>query len=156
MADDFDGASFLQALLALVEAGSLYIRNINMENTTSSEQPLYMTVQTIRYLLQLVGFTNKTVMAGISNHDHGLGTNVLGGESAVIEEMAIFRSQMRTYAIEHMRSAKDPGATKPDIKEMSKLILKECDDLRKRLSSMGVELLDGSTEKWKFKPPSPK
>ena len=155
LTDDFDGTTFLHALMTLVEAGSLYIRNDD-ETYASSEQPLRMTVQTIRDHLQLVGFTNKTVMAGMNQLDDSSRTNVLGGETALVEEIASLRSQMRTYAIQHLRSGGDQEGTNLDIKGLSKTILKACDDSRTRLSCIGVELLDGSNGKWKFKSPGQK
>ena len=137
--------------MTLVEAASLYLRN-NVEIGNCPEEPLRMAMHTIRDQLQVLGFTDKTVMAGLNHNNHSSSNSVIGGEVGLIEELASFRSQIRTHAIQHLRS---DGHT-ANNQELLKLLLKACDESRTRLSQIGVELFDGNTGSWKLKSPKKK
>jgi cysteinyl-tRNA synthetase len=154
--DDLDGTRFLNALMAIVDLGSTYIRDNKGMNDNCPEDPLRVAIETTRGQLKLVGFTEKTFNAGLKHAVDDVRSSVIGGEYALIEELASFRSQVRVSAIQHLRSG-DSASTYVDPKGLAKQLLKACDDSRSRLAHVGVELFDGGTGgAWKLIPPKQK
>ncbi len=132
---DMDGAEFLRQCLLIVQHGNEYM---SKRNQNGLMEPMKIALSILRGLLGLVGFTDKTTKAGIVSDGHNsiLSTQVVGGETALVETMVQFRSAIRHSAL---LDAKNGIATKN-----MKQILEICDSLRDRnLPQMGIRLLDG-------------
>lgn len=149
--NDMRGTEYVTELIHIAAAGSAYMR----ENDPKAViEPLAVALQTTRNLLALMGFSGITVRAGlgadfISEGDSafaGSGGYVVGGESAVVDELIRFRDLVRRSALEDMK-AKNGS-------ENSKAILKACDELRdKNMPELGVEIMDKGKDKtssWRF------
>lgn len=141
--DDLDGASFVKELIGIAEAGLVYVRRVRTEERP--EEPLRFVLNTFRGQLSLVGFTQRTVNAGISagqassscqniefGVDHASSTN-----TTILDEAVAFRSAIRTVALGAVRK-------KNDGLDAVKHILKLCDEMRdKTFPKIGIEILDG-------------
>eukprot|EP00562_Extubocellulus_spinifer_P010820 CAMPEP_0178496010 /NCGR_PEP_ID=MMETSP0696-20121128/13876_1 /TAXON_ID=265572 /ORGANISM="Extubocellulus spinifer, Strain CCMP396" /LENGTH=783 /DNA_ID=CAMNT_0020124239 /DNA_START=27 /DNA_END=2378 /DNA_ORIENTATION=+ len=138
---DFDGSAYLRALVELVEAATAYVKSSG--DSARPIEPLRGVMATLRQQLSIVGFTDKTVKAGIISIDNGsTGGHVKGNEKAIIDELVGFRSRVRLSALAGAKD-RDPEALENTIKEL----LASCDELRdKFLPGIGVELLDTTTQ----------
>ncbi|KAL7466496.1 hypothetical protein ACHAXS_006794 [Conticribra weissflogii] len=155
---DLDGTSFVKELTSLAESGLSYIQQvqtkiINSDNPQTTppsppEEPLRFVLETMRSQLDLVGFSPRTVRAGISgeycdnNSDlrstsaTASNTNYSKKERALLDEIVDFRSAIRSSAI--------GGLRKKDGIAAAKEILGLCDEMRDSIfPSLGVEILDG-------------
>eukprot|EP00339_Tiarina_fusa_P006498 CAMPEP_0117068978 /NCGR_PEP_ID=MMETSP0472-20121206/48348_1 /TAXON_ID=693140 ORGANISM="Tiarina fusus, Strain LIS" /NCGR_SAMPLE_ID=MMETSP0472 /ASSEMBLY_ACC=CAM_ASM_000603 /LENGTH=258 /DNA_ID=CAMNT_0004791267 /DNA_START=103 /DNA_END=879 /DNA_ORIENTATION=+ len=144
--NDLDGAAFVDEIVALSDLGGAYLTRkdqgpVELLRAVSSE---------VRSLLSLVGFSDKTTRAGIFLEGDGRpGSSVVGGERAIIDSLAEFRSAVRELALRDM--ANKTGS------EQTKKILELCDDFRDSiLPAMGVEIHDGLEDTksgWSFRLP---
>jgi len=143
-----DGTVFVQELINLVELGQkYYCPSFEEGNANTNRDPMRHCVSSLRKLLSLVGFTDKTVKAGIiplsseeSNYnDSNHGTN--NSTKYLIEELVQFRSTVRKIAL----TEKDP--------DKDHLLLKLCDELREiNLPSIGLEIFDTTLDDDKEEP----
>jgi cysteinyl-tRNA synthetase len=148
--DDLDGSSFVSELVRLAEQGSEYL-------THSSHglpvEPVRAALQTIRGLLSLVGFSDKTTRVGMERSSDDVTTSrVVGGEPALVEELVRFRAAVRQAALEDAQN----NMTSENMKQ----ILKLCDEARDQVfPGIGVEILDGKVKEesasWRFCLPRP-
>ncbi len=142
---DFDGSTYLKSMVDLAEAGSDYI-----SKTVMDRRPLYPVQHALcalRDCLAIVGFSDNTVRAGLSQK---VGDNDLGGNEDLVNELAQFRSRVRNEALEYLRSSKlckDSSAVM-----LSKTLLRLCDELRdENLPQIGIEVFDGdASPSWRF------
>ena len=140
---DFDGATFLQEILQSVELVGSYVSGA--EAGSRCPDALADAVARIRDNLALVGFSRQTSSPAVD--EQSMGSNVVGGERAIADELAKFRALVREEALS---SVKD-GSSNDALKQ----ILKMCDEMRDRtLPSLGLELLDGKEDnhqqQWRF------
>eukprot|EP00934_Nitzschia_sp_Nitz4_P006701 Nitzschia sp. Nitz4//scaffold21_size171442//2009//3931//NITZ4_002136-RA/size171442-processed-gene-0.0-mRNA-1//1//CDS//3329542336//6691//frame0 len=128
--NDLDGTKFFQQLMFLVEVGNMHI---SKAPEGRPPEPLEAVVDSIRELLSLVGFTEKTTKVCKA----ALGASELGtSSSAVMDAIVKFRSDIRHAALEDVKSK--------EASEKVKQILQWCDELRDSvLPKLGVQLLDG-------------
>jgi cysteinyl-tRNA synthetase len=144
--NDMDGASFVKELMKVVEAGNSYMRS----SPTKTTEALRDSVTLLRELLALVGFSEKTVFAGVVRKGQKGATEegIVGGEPVLITEVVSFRRRIRDAALSHVQEQ----ATSALAKE----ILGVCDEARDRiLPSIGLQLVDGKAEEesgyaWRF------
>ena len=128
---DLDGASFVKELTQLAEFGLSYIQDSSSHHPRPME-PLRVAIETFRRQLDMVGFTSYTVNAGISTSEQQESST----DSALLDEVAMFRSAVRSATLNGLRSK--------DTMAAAKEVLGLCDQLRDdTLPSLGVELLDG-------------
>ena len=136
---DLDGTMFVKELVLLAEKGIAYMRITGEENP---DEPLRHVLQTIRDMLDLVGFSDVTSRAGLSHpywipSSSGLDEEgVVGGERALLDEMVQFRSAVRDLALS--------AVGQNNFSQQREKILRLCDEIREiTLPALGVELHDG-------------
>lgn len=147
---DLDGSSYLQSLLSISEAGCKYLGY--HQAGSHPIQPMERLLTKMRECLSIVGFSNKTTKAGLSQMiSQGMDdTENEKFNKKVIDELVHFRSLIRMKALESMNRGDNNNSNKDDL---SKEILALCDDLRQNSSSFGVEINDDNTNDrgWRFK-----
>ncbi|GAX20945.1 hypothetical protein FisN_1Lh394 [Fistulifera solaris] len=141
--NDLGGALYVDCMLDIAHAGSRYLSECS--SAICSHEPLTNVVVVLREMMSLVGFSDSTTKAG-----QHTGVNepprIVGGESALLDELAQFRSAVRALA---MKSMKDDLN---NIKQNLSALLQSCDELRDRtLPSMGIALIDEKTEEGESK-----
>jgi len=142
---DIDGATYLQSVLSIAACGNGYI-----ETRTPGHHPieaLRRVLSDLRNHLSLVGFSDRTVAAGVPPAEEGGAVGV--GEGAVLDELWRFRNGVREAALKAVR---DGGrAEKGRDGQLAEEILGICDAVRDGgLPGIGVEMSDGSDTKWKY------
>jgi len=154
--NNMQGTKYAESLLRLSEAGSAHIRQ-NKAGAGTIVEPVKAALQSIRSLLALVGFSELTVRAGLQSVTAGngrgdesdSGSYIVGGETAVIEELVRFRAAVRTAALKDVKSK---NAT-----DNVKAILMASDQLRDALSKIGLEIMDNKKDvdaMWRFCAPA--
>lgn len=133
---DLDGTTFVRDLVRLAEQGSAYLAKENLDERPT--EPVQRSLDCVRDLLAWTGFTDSTVQAGVrSNTKEGAQemSRILGGEHALLDTVANFRTAVRNAAMERRADDKDDeGANK---------LMHLCDDLRDiQFPALGVEMLD--------------
>ena len=154
---DLDGAAYLHSIVKLAETGTAYISSCDDGNRPV--EPMRIVLDTLRKQLSIMGFTDRTVRAGIVTHNDNNASsgNVKGGEEALIEELCAFRSNVRLAAITALKQEEEKSgdATDSSLKDL----LGVCDHIRNiSLPSLGVEILDsavqnsdkGSVGRWRY------
>ena len=142
---DLDGAAYLHSIVKLVETGTAYISSSDADN--GPVEPMRIVLETLRNQLSIMGFTDRTVRAGIVAHDdNNVSTGKIeGGEEALIEELCAFRSNVRLAAIAALKQNKGESGDYAD--SSLKDLLNLCDHIRDvSLPSLGVEILDGTVQ----------
>jgi cysteinyl-tRNA synthetase len=144
---DMDGAEYLKRCLHIVTAGNGYLSNRGRQ--TSPAEPIGIALSTLREMLELVGFSERTTRAGLSYdgvNSHRI-NQVAGGEGSVVDALVKFRSAVRRSALQDAKSGRGT--------ENTVSILALSDRLRDEdLPRIGIEVLDEKTEKvhdsWRF------
>ena len=144
--NNMQGTKYAESLLRISDAGSAHLRQTKAFGGANVE-PVKTALHTIRSLLSLVGFSELTVRAGLQRASTSGGDDdsyVVGGETAVIEELVRFRAAVRTAALEDVKSKNGTDNVRA--------ILKACDALRDALPKMGLEVMDkkDSDAMWRF------
>ena len=142
--DDLDGTSFVKELTRMADTGLTYVEQVNKLNSKTNnrpEEPLRFVLETLRGQLDLVGFTERTVKAGISTTGDSMSTRDLSlvktTTSALVDETVAFRAAVRSAALKTIRK-------KTDGLDSAKDILNLCDKLRDdTFPKLGIEILDG-------------
>jgi len=135
---DMNGAAILKAITLMSETGQNYISSTEIGSCPL--EPIQQTLSTLRQNLSLVGFSDKTVKAGTDSQQFFKG-NVLGGEIALVDELVKFRSTVRKITLNHLKAK--------EISRDKKMLLKVldiCDETRKYLPTIGVEIFDHKRE----------
>ncbi|KAL7538638.1 hypothetical protein ACHAXR_008707 [Thalassiosira sp. AJA248-18] len=164
LVDDLDGASFVKELNHIVDIGMEYIQQVvakaddgqgnnkNQPSKSRPEEPLRFVLDTFRGQLDLVGFTQRTVNAGVSTQDTSSSSSSLGqhqqlgvasssNNTAVLDKAVAFRSAVRSAALNALRKKEKGGSSPLDA---AKEILGLCDEMRDdAFPKLGVEILDG-------------
>ena len=133
--NDMDGASFLKELVHVVEFTSRYMK---VQGSDSGQSEVVReALSIVREQLKLVGFSKSTYHVGTQNDTSGIASSmIVGGESALVEELVNIRSAIREIALNDVKSKSATEGTKE--------ILRICDEARdKVLPGIGVELFDG-------------
>ena len=150
--DDLDGSTFVREISRIAETGLTYVEGVggrydDSDGPRRPEEPLRFVLDTFRGLLDLVGFTSRTVSAGmslsLSTHDPPSSAMVAAGSStALLDEVVAFRAAVRSAALGAIREKKEDGVRVGS--DAANKILKLCDELRDDiLPKFGVEILDG-------------
>ena len=142
--DDLDGTSFVKELTRMADTGLTYVEQVSKLNSKTNnrpEEPLRFVMETLRGQLDLVGFTERTVKAGISTTGDSTSTRDLSlvktTRSALVDETVAFRAAVRSAALKTIRK-------KTDGLDSAKDILGLCDKLRDdTFPKLGIEILDG-------------
>ena len=154
LSDDLDGKTFLAELIRIAEHGNSHLtRRTSLPPSPGPIEPLRAVVDIMRRMLSLVGFSDKTARVGMRAYNGSYSSvgNVVGGEVALANVLARFRSTVRQLALEDARN-------KCASENMNE-ILTLCDALRDDvLPEMGIEVSDGRSErgeqqevsKWRF------
>lgn len=133
---DLDGSSFLSEILRIVSAGQAYL-NQQSSNRLSPLEPIHIAQSTISEMLALVGFSQITCRQ--SNFTDNAASQIVGGEKALIDELARFRSSVRKLALNDIRTCSHI----PSLLA----ILSLCDDARENvLPTLGIELFDDKAD----------
>ena len=134
LSNDLDGSEFLRQCLRIVDLGNHHM-SLKLKGPT---EPMGTALSTLRGLLALVGFSDKTTKVGLSDGTVAApdATNeVVGGERAVIDIMVKFRSAARHAALKNVKSGEATSGMRQ--------ILDLCDHLRDfDLPKIGIELID--------------
>ncbi|KAL3808681.1 hypothetical protein ACHAXA_009234 [Cyclostephanos tholiformis] len=162
--DDLDGSTFVREISHLAKTGLAYVEAVggrynDGDGQQRPEEPLRFTLDTFRGLLDLVGFTSRTVNAGMSlsslTHNSPLfgqlrlgseppssGMTAASGSTTLLDEIVAFRAFVRSAALSDIRKRKEKdGSSGPDA---ANKILLLCDELRDDVfPKFGVEILDG-------------
>jgi len=135
--DDLNGALFVKELTSIADTGLAYVEQVKMNRHTNNrpEEPLRFVLDTLRGQLDLVGFTERTVDAGISTRDSD--NSQQSTNSTLVDETVAFRASVRSAALSVLRK-------KTDGVDSAKDILGLCDKLRDdTFPKLGIEILDG-------------
>ena len=146
---DMNGSAFLQSILKLIDAGKKYIDGVETDPGRSVEV-IHKALTVIRQQLELVGFSDFTVKAGLDSYlQPDKRSNIIGGERNLIEELVRMRSEVRKLALE---SIKDDKRSKRSPSTLAKAILNTCDCVRnERLPPIGLEIFDDGKEcSWRY------
>ena len=142
------GTKYVDGLLRISETGSAHIRRTKASAGANTE-PVKAALKSTRSLLSLVGFSESTVRAGLQTNsgtrtENASDNYVVGGETALIDELVRFRAAVRAAALDDVKSKKGTGNTKA--------ILRSCDELRDALPTIGLEIMDKkeSESTWRF------
>jgi cysteinyl-tRNA synthetase len=146
--NDLDGSTFLSELIRIVDSGISYMAK-RQEGPTEA---MISVLRDVRETLRLVGFTRSTTEAGLISKDPTSGENhVVGGEVALIEELARFRSAVRQTALKAIKG--EHGDDSASLKELLRL----SDEMRDiSLPEIGLQLVDrdgnshGERDSWKL------
>jgi len=155
--DDLDGTLFVKELTRIADTGLAYVQEVKMtgnghsnSNHRPAEEPLRFVLDTLRGQLELVGFTQRTVNAGISstqNESSSLGQQQpsTNNTSLLLDEAVAFRAAVRSTALGAIRNnKKKKDDSDLDNSAALKEILGLCDELRDdTFPKLGVEILDG-------------
>lgn len=152
--NNMHGTKYAEKLLNIAEAGSAHIRQTKASGGVNVE-PVKAALQSIRGLLSLVGFSGLTVRAGLQSasgdndndtpNASSINNYVVGGETAIVEELVRFRAAVRAAALADVKSKNGTDNVKA--------ILKACDELRDALPAMGLEVMDSKKDEdsqWRF------
>jgi hypothetical protein len=163
--DDLDGSTFVREITRIAEVGMAYVEGVggrydDGDGQRRPEEPLRFALDTFRGLLDLVGFTSRTVDAGKSPssiHDAPLCVKerLEGGSpstpsaaasgsssSTLLDEVVAFRAAVRSAALGAIRKKKEDGGSSGS--DAANKILRLCDELRDDIfPKFGVEILDG-------------
>ena len=163
--NDLDGSTFVREISRIAATGLVYVEGVGGRYDDGGgqrwpEEPLRFALDTLRGLLDLVGFTSRTIDAGVSmsssTHDAApmLGqvrlegappsseTVAVGGGATLLDEIVAFRASVRSAALAGLRKNKEEGGS--SASDASKKILTLCDGLRDDVfPKFGVEILDG-------------
>jgi len=143
--DDLDGSLFVKELIRIADVGMTYVQQVKIDGQNNKqlsknrpEEPLRFVLDTFRGHLDLVGFTQRTVNAGISSgQQQQIGALASSTSTSLLDEAVAFRAAVRSAALGAVRKKKDSL-------EAVKEILKLCDELRDdTFPKLGVEILDG-------------
>jgi cysteinyl-tRNA synthetase len=149
--NDLDGTEYLKTCLHIVTAGNFYL-SWNRGSTSSPPEPMNVALLTLREMLELVGFSERTTHVGLANGQfssvkgiHPGGAE--GAEGSIIDALVKFRSSVRRAALEDSKSGKGTANTVS--------ILEVSDRLRDdELPTIGIEVLDGKAnevnDSWRF------
>jgi cysteinyl-tRNA synthetase len=145
---DMDGDACLKAIIDVCELSISYMATASPGH--HAIEPTAMALEEMRGLLKLLGFTEKTCLAGQASTAEALTNSnaVVGGETALAQELVDFRSEVRAFSLQAMKGG--------DAKDSAQNILKLCDKLRDNtLLEMGLELSDtgagdAQKESWRF------
>ena len=139
---DLDGTTYMKGIKSIIEEGMKYLEHANANPNSCPAEPLNFTLTTVRELLGLVGFSDKTCNAGKERHmpgQLGVASTNTAKNHALIDEIVAFRTAIRSSAISGIRNN--------DGTEAIKNILRICDAFRDQvMPSMGIEILDGKTQ----------
>ena len=144
--NDIDGSTFVEELVRISEMGNAYLN----QSPEGPVEPMKAVLGTLRDLLSLVGFSKKTTEVGLK-YSSGASLHsspIVGGESALVEELVRFRSAVRQAALKDAQS-------KSVISDSTQEILRLCDQARDTVfPTIGIELLDGKiddeADNWRF------
>ena len=134
--DDLDGVSFVRELGRMAEAGRAYVGGARaQEPPRRPEEPLRFALDTFRRLLEVVGFSSRTVDAGLSSGGAAAATS--RSAPPVVDAVVAFRAAVRATALDAVRG-------KAGGPEALKRILALCDEMRDdTFPRLGVEIRDG-------------
>lgn len=136
---DMDGATFVKEVTRIADQGMKYVERTKADPRLCTE-PLKFTLESLRELLTLVGFTNNTCNA--ARTDASAQVRVASMQSArdpaMIDEIVAFRAAVRSSAISGIRNKNGLSSAKE--------VLRLCDELRDDIMpSFGVEILDSKS-----------
>ncbi|KAL7553224.1 hypothetical protein ACHAWF_016492 [Thalassiosira exigua] len=147
--DDLDGKTFAKELTRMADAGLAYVRRAeggaSPRRRRRPEEPLRYALDAFRDHLALVGFSRKTVDAGLFvTGASSSGSSSATDGAALLDEVVAFRSAVRSAALGGLKKKKEGGA-KPD--DVLRDVLGLCDRMRDEvLPHLGVEVSDGKAE----------
>lgn len=126
---DFDGPKILATMIHMAEYGTSYIADVG--DGTASTYPLERMLKTLRRCLSILGFTDKTVRAGLETDvEHYSRSN-----EKLVEEIVQFRKSIRDAALRNLKHH--------DVQNVCKEILNICDKFRdQNLPSVGIQVFD--------------
>ena len=131
---DFNGPKFLSEMMRIIEAGNTFFAR-----SGGSVEAGRTALRIVRELLRLVGFSDKTVDAGLSHsvvHSKESRTN-----NGIVDKLVSLRSRIRNIALHQTSSVK-----------ASNELLELCDEVRESLLEQGVEIMDsqsGESDGWR-------
>ena len=138
--NDLDGATFVRELTHISETGLAYVHRAMLEYHSTKhrrrcqrpEEPLRFVLDCVRFQLDLVGFSPRTVNAG---RGVSAPANI---STPLLDEAVVFRAAVRSIALNAIRHKEDGGSI-----DALKDILGLCDKLRDDIfPTFGVEILD--------------
>ncbi|XP_029696110.1 probable cysteine--tRNA ligase, mitochondrial isoform X2 [Takifugu rubripes] len=140
LAEDFDTARAVSAVMSLVHHGNRQLQPVSKSGEGARSPAVFAAIVTyIRDVLDVFGIELlHTREANGSSHS--------GSMEGVVEQLARFRSQVRAFAL-----ARHESATKPGLYPERIPLLTACDTLRNDLAPLGVILKDrGATSTWEI------
>ncbi|KAG7348609.1 cysteinyl-tRNA synthetase [Nitzschia inconspicua] len=151
--NDLDGSTFLSELMGMVESGSSYLRK-HQHHHDGPVEVMKHSLEEIRNLLRLVGFTPKTFHAGLPSQE-SVGAAAAGAvvsstvqQTAVLDALVDFRSTVRKIALDVLRDSVDDNnqQQQQQVVKGMKSLLQLSDELRdKTLPTIGIQLLDSGS-----------
>jgi hypothetical protein len=159
--NDLDGSTFLSELMGIIESCNAYMGKKHVPN--EPVEVVRSALNDVRDLLRLVGFTCKTVDAGLGvvvddderEESCGLSSSsMLSAQdtSSLVQTLIDFRSAVRRIALLH-----DPNQDNIAV-DGRKELLRLSDEIRdKTLPEIGIQIMDGregTQDNWKWCQPS--
>ncbi|TWW64259.1 putative cysteine--tRNA ligase, mitochondrial [Takifugu flavidus] len=140
LAEDFDTARAVSAVMSLVHHGNRQLQPVSKSGEGARSPAVFAAIVTyIRDVLDVFGI--ELLLTREAN-----GSSHSGSMEGVVEQLARFRSQVRAFAL-----ARHESATKPGLYPERIPLLTACDTLRNDLAPLGVILKDrGATSTWEI------
>jgi cysteinyl-tRNA synthetase len=138
---DLDGSAFVKEITSMIDEGMRYVEQVKRDRAIDATprpiEALSFTVNAVRGLLELVGFTKHTFNAGVASSGQlGVAPGDSTKERALLDEIVEFRASVRALALNGIRQKDGMSAVKD--------VLQLCDRMRDiSFPSLGVEILDG-------------
>ena len=128
---DFDGPSYMDAMVTLAEHGQAYMSS--SERKKSPVEPMYTALQKLRSCLDKIGFSDATVRIGLeAASNHSKAPDSVAFDRAIVDELANFRKSVRDMALKNIKED-----------HCAKELLDFCDKLRdETLPPLGIEIKD--------------
>uniref|UniRef100_A0A674P2L7 Probable cysteine--tRNA ligase, mitochondrial n=1 Tax=Takifugu rubripes TaxID=31033 RepID=A0A674P2L7_TAKRU len=137
LAEDFDTARAVSAVMSLVHHGNRQLQPVSKSGEGARSPAVFAAIVTyIRDVLDVFGI--ELLHTRVRVYDHS------GSMEGVVEQLARFRSQVRAFAL-----ARHESATKPGLYPERIPLLTACDTLRNDLAPLGVILkVFGLCKQW--------
>jgi cysteinyl-tRNA synthetase len=155
---DLDGSTFVSELVAVAELGSAYLQHHHDSGTIEVVKAV---LEEVRALLRMVGFTAKTVDAGLFQEQQRSHGDVFADQAKIMDVLVNFRSAVRQVALQHKEEDdnNNNNNNNTDAATGMKTLLRLSDEIRDAsLPKIGIQMLDGTgdgdrKDTWKRCPP---
>ncbi|KAM9327467.1 cysteine--tRNA ligase, mitochondrial isoform 2-T2 [Pholidichthys leucotaenia] len=146
LSDDFDTPRAITALMNLVYHGNCQLQPVSTSDGVVRSPAVFGAIITyIRNMLDVFGIY-------LLHSQEAHVQNTCGSLQTVVEQLTLFRSEVRAFALTRQDAPAAGSSKKPGLHPDRIPLLKACDALRDDLAPLGVVIKDrGTTSTWEIK-----